>query len=424
MSPAETIAHWQREISGHLPHLSRPQAAVLALWSYGIVLTRSCGITTVVCFLAQALGWSKGNLRQRLREWCYDADDKRGEHRTELEPRTCFAPLLGWILSWWAGSEHRLALALDATHLSDRFTVLAVSVQYRGCAIPVAWQIMSAHAKGSWRPIWEELLQTLAAAVPPNWPVIVLADRGLYACWLYEQIAALGWHPFLRVNDAVKIRPVDGKEEWQPISALVGHPGENWAGEVECGHEERLRCHLLIHWEVGYEQCWIIATDLPNEECQVAWYSLRFWIEGGFKDQKRGGWQWHQTKMRDPRRAGRLWLAMAVATLWVVSVGGQAEAQEEAEHGHQGSCQEPVTREREESCFLRGRLSIEAALLRGESLPLGRFVPQPWPSQLRPLLKVVSGWLKRQREKQRQRREKARRKQRKREQRRRQKTYP
>src|SRR5579875_3899068 len=104
--------------------------------------------------------------------------------------------------------------------------------------------------------------------------------------------------------------------------------------------------------------------------------------------------------------------------------GRPGRSQEEAEHGHQGSCQEPVTREREESCFLRGRLSIEAALLRGESLPLGRFVPQPWPSQLRPLLKVVSGWLKRQREKQRQRREKARRKQRKREQRRRQKTYP
>jgi len=31
--------------------------------------------------------------------------------------------------------------------------------------------------------------------------------------------------------------------------------------------------------------------------------------------------------MRDPRRAERLWLAMAVATLWVVSVGCQAETE-------------------------------------------------------------------------------------------------
>ncbi len=43
-------------------------------------------------------------------------------------------------------------------------------------------------------------------------------------------------------------------------------------------------------------------------------------------DTKRGGWQWHQTKMTDPARATRLWLAIAVATLWVVSVGGEADA--------------------------------------------------------------------------------------------------
>lgn len=331
MSPSETIAHWQKEISRHLPHLSRPQAAVLALWSYGIVLTKSCGLTTVVCFLARLLGWSKGNLRQRLREWCYDATDKKGRQRAELDVTTCFAPLLGWILSWWAGKEGSLALALDATTLSERFTVLAISVQYRGCAIPVAWQIMRVHAPGSWRPMWERLLQTLAPAVPPGWRVIVLADRGLYARWLYEQIVKLGWHPFLRINEEVKIRPVGSQQGWQPISALVGQPTESWAGEVDCGHVERIRCHLLLHWEEGYEQCWSIVTDLPEQETQIAWYSLRFWSEGGFKDQKRGGWQWHQTKMRDPERAGRLWLAMAVATLWVVSVGGESEAQQEAE---------------------------------------------------------------------------------------------
>jgi hypothetical protein len=41
-------------------------------------------------------------------------------------------------------------------------------------------------------------------------------------------------------------------------------------------------------------------------------------------------------------------------------------------------------------------------------------VPEPWPCQLRPLVKVAGSWLKRQREKARKRREKAQRKQRKR----------
>src|SRR5262249_42746146 len=36
------------------------------------------------------------------------------------------------------------------------------------------------------------------------------------------------------------------------------------------------------------------------------------------------GWPWHRSRMRDPERAARLWLAVAVATLWLVSVGGGA----------------------------------------------------------------------------------------------------
>src|SRR5437660_12556346 len=49
---------------------------------------------------------------------------------------------------------------------------------------------------------------------------------------------------------------------------------------------------------------------------------MRAWIECGFKDWKRGGWDWQQTKMTDPARASRLWLVMAVATFAVVRAGG------------------------------------------------------------------------------------------------------
>ena len=71
---------------------------------------------------------------------------------------------------------------------------------------------------------------------------------------------------------------------------------------------------------------WLIVTDLAPEQATAVWYGMRSWIEGGFKDTKRGGWHWHQTKMTDPERAERLWLAIAVATLWVVSVGGEVDA--------------------------------------------------------------------------------------------------
>ena len=72
-------------------------------------------------------------MRQQLREWYYDTPRKRGPKRQALRVETCFAPLLGWVVCWWQGTQ--LALALDATTLGQRFVVLAVSVVYRGCAI-------------------------------------------------------------------------------------------------------------------------------------------------------------------------------------------------------------------------------------------------------------------------------------------------
>ena len=62
----------------------------------------------------------------------------------------------------------------------------------------------------------------------------------------------------------------------------------------------------------------------------MSWYGLRTWIEGGFKDFKRGLWGWHHSKMERASSVERLWLAMALAQLWCVSLGCQAEAEFEA----------------------------------------------------------------------------------------------
>lgn len=167
------------------------------------------------------------HLRQRLREWYYDAADKRGAHQQAVQVNLCFAPLLRWNMAWWTGEERRLALALDASTLGARFTVLAISVVHRGCAIPVAWKIVRAQAKGAWAPPWKTLLAHLEASIPADWTVLVLADRGLYARWLYEAIEHLSWHPFLRVNAGGTYRPVVGGG-LRPLGNAVREFTKNW----------------------------------------------------------------------------------------------------------------------------------------------------------------------------------------------------
>ncbi len=387
MSYPDPLSEWRETVSRAFPALSRPQATVLALWSYGMVMAKSCGITLVCAALALQLGTSEANLVQRLREWCYASKNKRGAKRQDLDVSTCFAPLLRWILEWWPANEMRLVIAVDASTLGKRFTVLCVSVLYRGCAIPVAWRIVGAEEKGSWRPIWIVLLSQVQESVPTNWTVLVLTDRGVYAPWLFTHIVTCGWHPFMRINQQGNVRPV-GEENFRGLVSLAPKEGTCWSGEVECFSERdsRLRCTLLARWDKGYKEVWLIVTDLTPEQAEAAWYGMRSWIECGFKDTKRGGWQWHQTKMTDPKGAERLWLAIAVATLWVVSVGGQADATlpvsslEALPDSHIARRKATGrSQPRMISCFARGLLLIVGTLIRGEGLLLGRFVPEPWP---------------------------------------------
>lgn len=117
-----TFDPWRSTIMTHLPHLSKSQAIGLALWSLRMGLARSCALSAVSALMA-----------------------KRGAKRQEVHVETCFAPLLAWVLSWWQGRQ--LAIALDATTLGQRFVVLAISVVYCGCAIPVAWVVLEAGKK-------------------------------------------------------------------------------------------------------------------------------------------------------------------------------------------------------------------------------------------------------------------------------------
>ena len=392
MSCQRALYQWTEVVTTHLPHLSKPQATVLALWSVGMVLARSCALSAVSLFLAGGLERKANTVRQQLREFCYEAKAKRGQPRQELQVQNCFAPLLAWVLSWWEG--HQLALALDATTLGQRFVVLVISVLYRGCAIPVAWTVLPAGEKHGWRREWLCMLRQVRTAVPRRFFVIVLADRGLYARWLFRRIVRLGWHPLLRINVGGTFRPA-ASAQYRPLRSLVPQPGTQWAGAGTAfvGPRRRLNCTLLARWEDGYADPWLLLTDLAPTAGEACWYGLRAWIEQGFKITKRAGWQWQRTRMTDPQRAARLWLAVAVATLWLLCVGGAADATVPAEtllplpgDGFLPHRQRRATQLRLVSIFRQGWILILVALLNHHRLPIGRFVPEPWPcAELREL---------------------------------------
>jgi hypothetical protein len=186
-SSLPSIALLQKRVAEMLPSLSKAEAMVLGFLSFGILILNGCGITRLSNGLAKIEQVPAQRLRQRLREFYYEAEAKRGKKRREVDVQRCFPDLLRAVLRGWEGKKE-LALGMDASTLGERFTVLSISVMYRGCGIPIAWKIIPAMEEGAWRSHWEGLLKTLEGIVPADWKVILMADRGLYAAWLYRAI--------------------------------------------------------------------------------------------------------------------------------------------------------------------------------------------------------------------------------------------
>ena len=221
---------------------------------------------------------------------------------------------------------------------------------------------------------------------------------------------------------------------------LFGHQARPKLEGSGCGVCQDTQATALLHvagcWEPGYEEAWFLITDLTPETAESCWYGLRNWIEQGFKLIKSGGWQWQKTKMTDPQRVERLWLAIAVATMWVLRVGGQYEEQPHptpepaklpgstdrrerklpqrpGRTAHRPSRSEPSrrvdrgdssqdkpthqspdgrpaghapvkrrpsgTRARVVSVFRQGISHLLFLLTMGQGLPQGQWLPEPWP---------------------------------------------
>jgi Transposase DDE domain len=367
-------------VAERFPNLRPAQQGGLALWVYGTVLAGSACQNAVVAALLVLGKWDA--LRQHLREWLYDGQDKAAPCQTEIDVTLCFGPLIRWVLSWWQGRE--LALAIDPTLHGDQVVSLAVSILYRGSAIPIAWLILPANQEGAWMGPILRLLRLIRREVPKGYRVVVMADRGLWSPRLWKRIRDLGWHPLLRLQNAITCQPIGQRR--QAARRLVPGPGHAWIGKATVFKDrKKRRCGtLIVVWAEGEEEPWVLLTDLAPDKVGLWWYSLRVWVELGFRALKGVGWQWQKTRRTEPSRVSRHWLVLAVATLWVLAYGTRAEDAEvrELPPGRLRKAPKPLggspAKPRRVSLFARGLTWLREQLHRRLWSRVW-LTPEPWP---------------------------------------------
>ena len=308
MSQRGVLYQWTAVVAKRFETLTLSQAKALAAFSLGLGLAQRCALSAVAGKL-----YSLGNVETvecRLRRFIGNSN---------LELAGCCQMLSRWALGSLK-AKGPLVLLVDETSLQEHLKVMVVALAYRGEAIPLAWRC---YRQDEWPAGQVELITDLfrwvGEGVPEGKTVLVEADRGIgNSPQLLEAMEAMGWHYLVRVTKGVHLILEEGGET--EYGSLVTRAGETWGGEVHAFKKAGWRrCWALAKWGRGHKEPWLLLTNYPKASAE--WYGIRMWEELAFKDLKSNGWQWQRSRVREPERAERLWLVMAVAYLWVVSMG-------------------------------------------------------------------------------------------------------
>ena len=278
----DLLYQWMNIIQVHFKNLKKPQAVMLAIFSFGVVVSRSSQRSKIAEELAQ-LG-KIPTVEKRLRRWLSNP---------RIAVDICCYHWITWV--WSCCDLPRMILLVDETKLGNRMGIMMISLAYEHRAIPLIWRCYVANcaeaypAEGQVQMI-VSMLERVQQAVPTQTRILVQADRGIgCSSSLMKAIDKLQMGYLVRLQASCILTTRNGSR-LRP-SQLV-KPGEFWSGYGRLfNHSKRhLWAHVHVIWEHGQKEPWCLATN----ESRISGhrYALRVWQEESFRDLKSGGWQW------------------------------------------------------------------------------------------------------------------------------------
>lgn len=223
------------------------------------------------------------------------------------------------ILPW---AEQRAVLALDSSVLWERYVIVRVALIYRGRALPLAWKVLEQGSASVSFVTYAPILEEASRLLPRTCQVVLLADRGFVDVDLMQLAVRLGWHFTIRAKCSLGVyRAFKARCK---MSALLPPKGEvRLLHTVQVTERRFGPVHLVlahVRTQKGYEQ-WTLISDRPTSRDTLDEYALRFDIEENFLDDKSAGFQLEASDLRNADALARLCLVLAVATLYLISIG-------------------------------------------------------------------------------------------------------
>lgn len=238
-----------------------------------------------------------------------------------IRVREWYAPLVSGLLQEAAAHGQPIRLIVDGTKVGGGHQLLMVAFAYRRRALPIAWTWVKGTRGHSLASTQVALLNYVRRLLPPNAAVLLVGDSEFGAVALMQQVEAWGWHYVLRQKGRILVAPHDSAT-WQRLDHLGQQPGDaHWLPQVAFTQCFAFPVNLLVYWQTGETDPWLLTTNLPTQQAALSAYRRRVWIEEMFGDFKQHGFDLESTRLRHFQRLSRLTLIVALLYLWLVAFG-------------------------------------------------------------------------------------------------------
>lgn len=218
-------------------------------------------------------------------------------HRLEIKPTQHLEIILDWTTVW-------------------PYQVLEALIPLDGRAVPVlSWAVRRGTMSCRQNSFEMEFLASLRRAIPKQWRVVIVADRGFQRTELLRYLCGLGFSFVIRVKgDAwIKSGRFEGKLRDYPLST-----GQCFKlRDVVYHKSKRYGLKLVLNCEKikGKSCSWLLATDLGLSARQIVKiYERRFWCEESFRDQKQE-FELEAVRVKQAERLENLLLALAIVLM-------------------------------------------------------------------------------------------------------------
>lgn len=286
----------------------------------------------------------------------------------KLEPQHWYRPLAIGLLRVFTNQE--LRLIIDVTKVGFNHRLLSVSIAYKKRSLPLAWSVHRG-AKGHIAVAEQiKLLRFIATVLPQVKRIYLLGDAGFESVGLMRWLSQQQWRFVIRQNGRTKVTFQD--QDWIKLSALSLEKGQTRiVGWVRVTQRHQAGWYwLVLHWAKGEDKPWYLLTNVSDSAAKlIRLYKLRMWTEQMYGDMKGHGFDLEATHLDDEQRIARLFLAVALTFVWLISLGSWL-----VKRGYRHLID--VKSRRDKSYFRLGWDWVERCSRLTEPVPI-RFIPYP-----------------------------------------------